>query len=202
VELSDFTLQSIGFRVLTLLIAAAVHGAAVAAAAVLLGDKGPKHDGRLTASPAAHIDVLGGFSLVLFGLGWTKPVDVDPREFRIGRAGAVLVVLAGAAALLLVALLLDAAVLPALTTLPHTAALTTAAFLREASSLAIWLALLSLVPVPPLAGGLLLSALGLRLPQLARWLLAAALIAAIALGAVRQILGPAQAALSAVLLGQ
>ena len=46
--LSEITLQSIAFRVLALLIIAGIHGGIVAGAAVLLGDKGPKYDGRLT----------------------------------------------------------------------------------------------------------------------------------------------------------
>jgi hypothetical protein len=199
--LSDFTLQSIGFRVLTLLIVAAIHGATVAAAAVLLGDRGPKHDGRLTLSPATHVDLVGAFCLVLFGLGWTKSVDVAPRDLRVGPAGIVLVILAGAAALLAAAAVLDALVVPALTTLPHSAALATAAFLREAASLSIWIALLSLAPLPPLTGGLLLPALGLRLPRQVTWGLTALLVIAVATGFARQALAPAHALVSTLVLG-
>ena len=157
---SDLTLQSLAFRGLTLLIIAGVHGGIVAGTAVLLGDKGPKYDGRLTIVPAGHIDFLGAIGLLIFGLGWTKPMAIDARQFRVGRSGIFFVILAGFVSLLVTAALLDALIRPALTTLPHTAGLTTAAFLRAASSLSIWFALFNLIPVPPLTGGLLLDAFG------------------------------------------
>lgn len=197
----NLTLQLIGFRALALLIIAGVHGAAIAAAAVALGDKGPRYDGRLTVSPAGHVDLLGAVGLIVFGLGWTKPVEVDAREFRVGRAGIMLVVVAGFVALIATAALLSALILPALTALPHTAALTTAAFLRSASSLCIWIALFSLIPVPPLAGGMLLDAVGIRVPRWAKGVLGALLLVAVAMGVIRQILAPAHAVLAALVLG-
>ena len=199
--LSELTLQSIGFRVLALLIIVGIQGGILSAAAVLLGDKGPKYDGRLTVLPANHFDLVGAVSLIIFGLGWAKPMAIDAGQFRIGRIGIVIVILAGFIGLLVTAALLDALILPALTTLPHTAALTTAAFLRAASSLSIWFAVLSLLPVPPLTGGLLLSAFGLSLSQQARWMLAAVLLLAVATGVVRQILGPVHSVLASVILG-
>jgi hypothetical protein len=199
--LSEFTLQSIAFRVLALLIIAGVHGGIVAAVAVALGDKGPKYDGRLTIVPTAHVDPVGTVSLILFGLGWVKPMAVDARQFRIGRIGIVVVILAGFVGLLVTAALLNALVLPALTTLPHTAALTTAAFLRTASSLSIWFALIGLIPIPPFTGGLLLEAFGIRVSRPAQWILAAVMLLAVATGMVRQLLGPAQAALASVVRG-
>ncbi len=198
---SDITLQSIAFRVVALLIIAGVHGGIVAGAAVFLGDKGPKYDGRLTIVPTSHIDLVGAFSMIIFGLGWAKPMVIDAGQFRIGRIGILVVILAGFAGLLVTAVVLDALILPALTTLPHTAALTTAAFLRAASSLSIWIALLGLVPIPPLTGGLFLNAFGIRVSRQAQWILAAVLLVAIATGVVRQLLGPTQAVLASVILG-
>ena len=57
------------------------------ATAVALGDPGPRHDGRLTFNPFAHLDILGGISAVLFSVGWIKPIAIDPAELRPGRAG-------------------------------------------------------------------------------------------------------------------
>jgi hypothetical protein len=200
--LTDLTVQAIIFRILALLMIAGVQGAVVAAAAVLLGDRGPRYDGRLTVMPTRHIDPLGAASMILWGYGWARPVAIDAGQFRVGRVGVLLVVLAGFVALLLLAAILAALVLPALTTLPHAAALTTAAFLRVASSLSIWFALLSLVPVPPLTGGLLLGAFGIRISRQARWVLTAALVVAVATGFVRQLLGPAHAVLASIILGR
>ena len=198
----NLTVQLIAFRVLALLMIAGVQGGIVAGAAVLLGDKGPKFDGRLTVVPASHIDPIGAISLILFGLGWAKPMAIDARQFRIGSIGIVVVILTGFVGLLVTAAILVALTLPALTALPHTAALTTAAFLRSASSLSIWFALLSLVPIPPLTGGLLLDAFGIRVSRQVQWILAAPLLVAVATGLVRHLLGPAHAVLASVILGQ
>jgi len=200
-DLSGLTLQLIAFRVLTLVIVAGIQGGIVAGAAVVLGDNGPKYDGRLTIVPAGHIDLVGAISTIVFGIGWTKPVAIDARQFRIGPIGPAVVILAGFVGILVTAALLEALILPALATLPLTAGLTTAAFLRAASSLSIWFALLSLVPIPPLTGGLLLDALGIRVPRQARWIPAAALLAAVATGLVHRLLGPAHAMLASVILG-
>lgn len=200
--LSEITLQSIAFRVLALLIMAGIHGGIVAGAAVLLGDKGPKYDGRLTIVPTRHIDFVGAVGLIIFGFGWAKPMAIDARQFRIGRFGIVVAILAGFVGLLVTAALLDALILPALTTLPLTAGLTTAAFLRAASSLSIWFALLSLIPIPPLTGGMLLNAFGIRVSRQAQWILATVLLVAVATGVVRQLLGPAHAVLAPLILGE
>ncbi len=200
--LSEITLQSIAFRVLALLIIAGIHGGIVAGAAVLLGDKGPKYDGRLTIVPTRHIDFVGAVGLIIFGFGWAKPMAIDARQFRIGRFGIVVAILAGFVGLLVTAALLDALILPALTTLPLTAGLTTAAFLRTASSLSIWFALLSLIPIPPLTGGMLLNAFGIRVSRQAQWILATVLLVAVATGVVRQLLGPAHAVLAPLILGE
>lgn len=199
---SELTVQLIAFRVLALLLLSVVHGATLAGAAVLLGDRGPKYDGRLSVSPARHVDLVGGAGLILFGLGWAKPVDVDPAALRPGRAGVVPIVLAGFAGLILLAAGLDALVVPALTTLSYSAGLAAAAFLRTAADISIWFAVLSLVPVPPLAGGLLVRAAGIRVPARADWILAAAVLAVVATGVLHQLLGPVHAALASVILGK
>jgi Zn-dependent protease len=198
--LPEVTLQLMTFRLLALLIVAGVQGGIVAATAVFLGDPGPRQDGRLTIAPASHIEIVGAIGTIIFGLGWARPVVIDARQFRIGRIGIVAVILAGFGGLLGLAVLLDALILPALTTLPLTAGLTAAAFLRAASSLTIWFALFSLVPIPPLTGGLLLEAFGIRIPRRAQWVLAAVLLVAVATGEVRRVLGPGYAALASVIL--
>lgn len=200
--LSELTFQSIAFRVGALLIIAGVHGGILAATAVYLGDKGPKYDGRLTILPFGHIDFFGAIGLIFYGLGWSKPVAIDAQQFRIGRGGIFVVILAGFTGLLVTAALLNALILPALTTIPLTAGLTTAAFLRAASSLSIWVALLSLIPIPPLTAGLLLNTLGVRVSRQAQWVLAAVLFGAVATGVVQQLLAPAYVAMASVILGQ
>jgi Zn-dependent protease len=88
-----------------------------------------------------------------------------------------------------------------LTILPYTAGITTAAFLRVAARIGLWFALLGLIPIPPLAGGLLLNAFGIRISRQVQWILAAVLAVAVGTGTVRQLLGPAHALLVSVILG-
>ena len=198
--LPDLSLQLIAFRVLALLIMAGVHGGSLAGAAVLLGDKGPKYDCRLTVVPTVHADLVGTISLVLFGFGWIRPVAIDAARFRVGRMGIAVVILAGFLGLVVTAALLDALVLLALTTLPHTAALTTAAFLRTASDMSIWFALFALLPVPPLTGWLLVEAYGVSVSRQVHWVFAAMLLVAAATGMVRLLIEPVHAVLASAIL--
>lgn len=187
----DLTVQLVVFRLLAGLLLVAVHGATLAAVAVLLGDRGPKHDGRLTLVPFGHIDLLGLGSLVLTGFGWSKPVAIDPTETRVGRWGPVIATLAGSAALLAFGSLILLLVIPLLTVLPYTAGIGAAAFVRLTAQLCVWMALLALVPLPPLAGTHLLAALGIRLPSSAGMFVGWALLLASILGVTRMVLTPA-----------
>jgi Zn-dependent protease len=200
--LSDLTLQSIGFRILALPIIVGIQGGIVASAAVLFGDNGPKYDGRLTIVPTSHIDFTGTISLILFGLGWAKPINIDVKKFYICGICIVVTILAGFLSLLVTAILLNELVLSVLTTLPFTMGLGAAAFLRHASSLSIWVALLSLIPISPLTGGLLLNTIGIRVPHQTQRILAAALLVAVSTGVVHQLLDPAYSVLEALIMGK
>jgi Zn-dependent protease len=123
-----------------------------------LGDAGPRHDGRLSLNPFAHVDVLGGLSAVLFSIGWIKPVAIDPAQLRPGRVGLVLVVAAGAAATLLCALALRLLRPLLLPLLPDTASALAFALIETTMQLSLWFALVNLLPLPCLTGGHLLTA--------------------------------------------
>ena len=58
------------------------HEWAHAFTALKLGDTSIKYRGRLTLNPLAHIDPFGALALLLFGIGWAKPVPIDPRNFK------------------------------------------------------------------------------------------------------------------------
>ena len=70
----DYSLQQLGLRLAAYVFIGTVHGFAVAASAVALGDEGPRHDGRLSVNPLAHLDVIGTASGVLFSAGWIRPI--------------------------------------------------------------------------------------------------------------------------------
>ena len=197
--LTDLTLQTIGFHVLALLIIIAIQGGILAGTAVLLGDKGPKYDGRLTIVPFRHIDFIGAISLIIFGLGWAKPMDIDSQQFRIRRFSIVATILTGFIGLLVTATLLNELVLTALTMLPFTMGIATAEFLRTASSLTVWFALLSLIPIPPLTGGMLISMIGIRVPRKTQWILAVILLVAVATGVIHQLLDPAYSVVASLI---
>ena len=58
------------------------HEWAHAFTAMKLGDTSIKYRGRLTLNPLSHIDPYGSIALLLFGIGWAKPVPIDPRNFK------------------------------------------------------------------------------------------------------------------------
>ncbi|MBK8085717.1 MAG: hypothetical protein IPK28_18885 [Devosia sp.] len=183
------------------LIIAMVQSAAIAVVAVLLGDNGPRHDGRLTVLPFGHVDMLGLGAIMLTGFGWGRPVAIDASKLRIGRWGLVVIALAGSAALLLLGYLLLLLVIPLLITLPYTAGLAAAAFMRVAAQLCVWTAVFSLLPIPPLAGAHFLAALGISIPRQAGTYLAWALLAASIFGVTRMLMTPAYDLVAPIVLG-
>jgi Zn-dependent protease len=155
----DLTPQQLILRFCALLLIAVVHGITVAGVTVASGDAGPRHDGRLSLSPFAHLDILGGISAVLFSVGWIKPVAIDPAQLRPGRIGLVLIVLAAAATTLLSALVLRLVRPLVLPLLPDTASALAFALIETTMQLSLWLALVNLLPLPCLTGGHLLTAI-------------------------------------------
>ena len=156
--MADFTLQQIVLRFCAMVLIVGLHGAVVAATACALGDPGPRYDERLRLSPLAHLDLLGFASGVLFGVGWIKPVAIDPAALRIGRIGVVVIVATAAIAILTFAVvlqLLRPLLLPFLGDTPSTL---TFGLIETIGQLGIWFALINLFPAPPLTGSHLLTA--------------------------------------------
>jgi Zn-dependent protease len=154
----DFTLSQLVMRACAVIVISTLQGFAVAAAAAALGDAGPRQDGRLSADPLRHIDLLGGAVALIFSIGWGRWVAIDPRALRHGRLDLVLVVVAGFAATVLGVLLLKLARPFLLPLLPDTTAATAFALIQTIIELGVWFALFGLLPLPPLAGGHLLVA--------------------------------------------
>lgn len=73
-----------------------IHEFAHAAAATWLGDSLPGRQGRLSLSPAAHLDPLGSLMFLVGGFGWGKPVQYNPYALRASaRGGPAIVAAAG-----------------------------------------------------------------------------------------------------------
>lgn len=69
-------------RFAALLPALTLHEFAHAWSAVKAGDPTPEMQGRLTLNPFAHLDPMGTVAILLFPIGWAKPVQMNPANFR------------------------------------------------------------------------------------------------------------------------
>ena len=63
-----------------MLVAFPLHECAHGWVATLLGDNTAEESGRLTLNPIAHIDPMGAIAMLLVGIGWAKPVPVNPAK--------------------------------------------------------------------------------------------------------------------------
>ena len=93
-----------GFWIQTLLtlpavvIAISFHEYAHAWAADKFGDTTPRAQGRLTLNPTVHLDPFGFVLLLFAGVGWGRPVMINPNNFTSNKSRATceaLVSLAG-----------------------------------------------------------------------------------------------------------
>ena len=135
------------------LVSLTVHELSHGLAAYRLGDPTAKLNGRLTLNPISHIDWIGLFLLLAVGVGWTKPVPVDPRNFKNPRAGMAVTALAGPASNFLLALLSLGAGTLLIRFFPTSrAAAYLLLFLCQLAVLNVGLGLFNLIPLPPLDG--------------------------------------------------
>jgi Zn-dependent protease len=201
--MGDLTLQHVVLRIGAVLLIVSVHGGAVAAAARVLGDPGPQHDGRLGLNPFRHLDLVGGLLFVLFAYGWIAPVTVDPRKLRAGRAALVAVVAGASCATIAVTVLLRLIRPLVLNMLPDTAAATFFIFVETVGQLCISFALFNLLPLPPLTGQHLLVAVWPRKRDALRRAqpyFAALFALLIMTGVMARLLAPAEAAVRHAIL--
>jgi Zn-dependent protease len=96
-----FDLVDFLITVLALIFAIAIHEFAHAWSAMQLGDRTAYYQGRVTLHPAAHLDQVGTIMMIVsafsgFGIGWGKPVPVNPLRLRYGpRVGMAITAAAG-----------------------------------------------------------------------------------------------------------
>lgn len=159
-NLQSFHLVAALLNVLLLWILTAPHEFAHAWVATRLGDDTPRLEGRVTLNPLAHVDWIGTallpFVTSLLGagfLGWGKPVRTIPSKLRGGLNGLALVSIAGPLSNVVMAVILAVAAVLLLRAAPAVAQ-----FLAHGVELSLYLAIINMLPVPPLDGSKLLLA--------------------------------------------
>ena len=86
-------------------ISMALHEFSHAFVATKMGDPTPRAMGRLTLNPFSHVSGLGFFCFLFTGIGWAKPVPVNPLHFKKYRTGMRLVSISGILSNILLGLL-------------------------------------------------------------------------------------------------
>ena len=168
--MTDLTLiQKIAVWALPLIFAITLHEVAHGFVALLFGDQTAKLSGRLSLNPIKHIDMLGTivipFLMLLasnFIFGWAKPVPVDARNMHNPRLDMAFVALAGPLANLLMALCWGGIAKLGLLA-DQSGSLWLGIPLSYMGGAGIMinvvLGVLNLIPIPPLDGGKVLSAI-------------------------------------------
>lgn len=92
-------------RAAVLLVALPVHESAHGLVSYWLGDPTAKNAGRITLNPIRHLSLIGSLCLLVAGVGWARPVPVDPRYYRKPKRDMALTALAGPVSNFLMAIL-------------------------------------------------------------------------------------------------
>ena len=82
-------------RAVAMLIVIPFHESAHALISWKLGDSTAKDMGRLSMNPLRHFDPLGALCMIAAGVGWAKPVGINPTRFKNPKRGMAVSAAAG-----------------------------------------------------------------------------------------------------------
>jgi Zn-dependent protease len=156
----------ISIMLMPALLAVTFHEVAHGYVADRFGDPTARLLGRLTLNPLKHLDPIGTLALIVFKFGWARPVPVNSRNLRNPKKDMIWVALAGPVTNLCLAVL-SALLMRLLLQLQNSTMVGELSNIIEPLTLMaafslyinVILGLFNLIPIPPLDGGRILSAI-------------------------------------------
>jgi len=173
-QLAD-RVQSMLFIAPVILLAIVCHECAHGWVSYKLGDPTAKNAGRLTLNPFKHLDIMGALCLLVFRVGWAKPVPIDPRYYQDRKKGIIYVSLAGPVTNFVLAFisLLVEGFLMRFGSHASTVSWVLSQLCYYSAVVNVGLGLFNLIPIPPLDGskivGMLFSWVAAQYAKLQRY---------------------------------
>ena len=157
----DFTyIISILMGLLPALICITLHELSHGYVAWRLGDDTAKNMGRLTLNPLKHLDVMGVLMMMVFHVGWAKPVPINMYKFKNPKRGMAISSLAGPACNLLISIVFLFLYGVAFATIgPVGIGSYLLQMLELTAYMSLSLCIFNLIPIPPLDGSKVLFSL-------------------------------------------